>query len=248
MLRHYDAVGLLVPDTVDGCNGYRSYSPEQLHLLNRIVALKDLGFTLEQVRHLLKENLSAAELHGMLRLRRAQLEDEARIVDTRLTALEARLRMIQKENTMSADYVVKTVPATELIARTATLQPEVLAEHIGPMFDAVATALRHAPGALDAPIATYNETESGMEVAVGYANPGPAPDGTEAISLPEVTAVCGVHLGPMTGIRASWQDLHRWVLHNGYTFAGPCREWYVRAEDDDQADWVTELQQPVTKA
>jgi len=248
MLRHYDAVGLLVPDTVDNCNGYRSYSPEQLHLLNRIVALKDLGFTLEQVRHLLEEDLSAAELHGMLRLRRAQLEDEARIVDARLTAVEIRLQMIQKENTMSADYVVKTVPATELVARTATLQPQVLAEHIGPMSDAVATALRHAPGALDVPIATYAETESGMEVAVGYANPGPAPGGTEVITLPEVTAVCGVHLGPMAGIRASWQDLHRWVLDNGYTFAGPCRELYVRAEADDQADWVTELQQPVTTA
>lgn len=248
MLRHYDAVGLLVPDTVDGYNGYRSYSPEQLHLLNRIVALKDLGFTLEQVRHLLEEDLSAAELRGMLRLRRAQLEDEARIVGTRLTAVETRLQMIQKENTMSADYVVKTVPATQLVARTATLQPDGLAERIGPMFDAVATALRHAPGALDTPIATYAETESGMEVAVGYANPGPPPAGTDVITLPEVTAVCGVHLGPMAGIRASWQDLHRWVLDNGYTFAGPCRELYVRADADDQANWVTELQQPVTTA
>lgn len=47
MLRHYDAVGLLAPETVDSCTGYRPHSPKQLHLLNRIVALKDLGFTLE---------------------------------------------------------------------------------------------------------------------------------------------------------------------------------------------------------
>lgn len=52
MLRHYDAIGLLEPDRVDPSSGYRSYSPEQLHDLNRIVALKDLGFTLEQVRAL----------------------------------------------------------------------------------------------------------------------------------------------------------------------------------------------------
>lgn len=149
---------------------------------------------------------------------------------------------------MSVDYVVKTVPATDIVARTATLEPEVLGEHIGPMFDAVARALGHAPDALDAPIATYTETESGMAVAVGYANPGPAPEGTEGISLPAVTAVCGVHLGPIDGIRSSWRDLHRWVLDNRYTFAGPCREWYVRAEADNQADTVTELQQPVTRA
>jgi len=33
MLRHYDALGLLVPDHVEPASGYRSYSPEQLHLL-----------------------------------------------------------------------------------------------------------------------------------------------------------------------------------------------------------------------
>ncbi|QNK83900.1 GyrI-like domain-containing protein [Nakamurella sp. PAMC28650] len=248
MLRHYDLIGLLVPDRVHAGSGYRSYAPDQLHLLNRIVALKDLGFTLERVRRLLDDDLDPAELRGMLRLRRAQLEDEARTVDTRLNAVETRLQMIEKENTMTADYVVKTIPAVRLVASRATLEPDRLGEHIGPMFDEVATALRHARGALDTPIATYAETETGMDVVVGYENPGPPPDGTEMLDLPEVRAVCGVHLGAMTGIHPSWQDLHRWFIENGYTFSGPRRELYVRAESDDQTDWVTELQQPVTKA
>src|SRR6478609_1222531 len=110
MLRHYGALGLLVPDHVEPASGYRSYSPEQLHLLNRLVALKDLGFTLDQVRSLLADPVGADELRGMLRLRRAELEEEARAVGTRLAAVESRLRMIQKENTMSPDYVVKTPP------------------------------------------------------------------------------------------------------------------------------------------
>lgn len=246
MLRHYDAVGLLIPDQVDSLTGYRSYAPQQLHVLNRIVALKDLGFGLDQVKCLLVDDLDPAEIRGMLRLRRAQLEDEARAIDTRLIAVETRLHMIEKENTMPTDYVVKTIPATRLVAVIATLAPDRLAEHIGPMFDRVAAALQHGRGALETPIATYAESEAGMDVVVGYGNPGPAPEGTTLVELPEITAVCGVHLGPMTGIHASWQDLHRWVIDNGYTFAGPCRELYVRAETDDQSDWVTELQQPVT--
>lgn len=248
MLRHYDAMGLLVPDRVDPSSGYRHYSPDQLRLLNRIVALKDLGFNLDQVRQLLAEDVDPAELRGMLRLRRAELEDEARTVSARLAAVETRLRMIEKESAMSADYVVKTIPAVRLVAHTATLDPDRLGEHIEPMFDAVAAALQHACGSLSTPIATYAETEAGMTVVVGYANPGPAPGGTELVDLPEATAVCGVHLGPMTGIQASWQELHRWIVDNGYTFAGPCRELYVRAESEDQADWVTELQQPVANA
>ena len=115
------------------------------------------------------------------------------------------------------------------------------------MFDEVSAALRHVDGALDTPVATYAEVDEGMEVRVGYAWGGPAPQGTEAVDLAEATAVCGVHLGEMARIGESWQALHRWVTDNGYRYDGPCRELYVRAESEDQADWVTELQQPVTR-
>ena len=245
MLRHYDAIGLLVPERADAASGYRTYSPDQLHVLNRIVALKDIGFTLEQVRLLLADDVKSDELRGMLRLRRAQLESESRAIDTRLSAVEARLRMIEEENIMPADYVVKTIAPTRLVAVRATLDPDRLAEYIGPMFNQVADALDHALGALEVPVATYAESDAGTDVVVGYGAPGPAPAGTEVVDLPEVTAVCGVHLGTMTGIHASWQSLHRWIVDNGYEFDGPCRELYVRAISDDQSDWVTELQQPV---
>jgi len=42
--------------------------------------------------------------------------------------------------------------------------------------------------------------------------------------------------------------MHRWVVENNYAYAGPCRELYVRAESEDQQDWVTELHQPVHQA
>jgi DNA-binding transcriptional MerR regulator len=177
MLRHYDELGLLRPDHVDPWTGYRSYSPEQLHVLNRLVALKDLGFTLDQVRRILLEQVGPEELRGMLRLRRIELEDEARAVSTRLMAVESRLRMIEMEHHMSADYVIKSLPAARLVARTATLDPERLGEHIGPMFAAVAEGLAHVPGALATPIATYSITEAGMDVAVGYGYAGDAPAG-----------------------------------------------------------------------
>jgi DNA-binding transcriptional MerR regulator len=71
MLRHYDTLGLLLPARVDPASGYRFYTAAQLARLNRIVALKDLGFTLDQVRAMLDEQVSAEQLRGMLRLRRA---------------------------------------------------------------------------------------------------------------------------------------------------------------------------------
>lgn len=76
MLRHYDAIGLLRPARVDPASGYRLYAAAQLTTLNRVIALKDLGFTLQQVGTILTEQVSAGELRGMLRLRRAELEPE----------------------------------------------------------------------------------------------------------------------------------------------------------------------------
>ena len=70
MLRHYDELGLLPPERVDPESGYRFYSVHQLGRLHRIVALRDIGFSLEQIGQMLTQDISVDELRGMLRLRR----------------------------------------------------------------------------------------------------------------------------------------------------------------------------------
>jgi DNA-binding transcriptional MerR regulator len=94
MLRHYDAIGLLRPAHVDQSSGYRFYEAAQLSRLNRIVALKGLGFTLQQVQTILDEDISTEELRGMLRLRRAELEAALAEAALGLAQVEARLRSI----------------------------------------------------------------------------------------------------------------------------------------------------------
>ncbi len=49
MLRYYDEQGLLKPASVDRFTDYRYYSADQLPRLNRILALRDLGFTTDQI-------------------------------------------------------------------------------------------------------------------------------------------------------------------------------------------------------
>jgi len=115
-LRHYDEIGLLRPARVDPETGYRSYSAGQLAQLNRIIALKDLGFSLEQANHLLC-GITVAELRGMLTLRRAQLEQELDEYTNRLLGVEARLRYIEREDAMPADDItVKKIPAMGVVS------------------------------------------------------------------------------------------------------------------------------------
>src|SRR5438477_463060 len=101
MLRHYDAIGLLIPAAVDQHSGYRFYTADQFGRLNRLIALKDLGFTLQQVQRILDDKLDVAHLHGMLRLRQAQLEEQMSADAARLAGVAARLRTIEKEGHMN---------------------------------------------------------------------------------------------------------------------------------------------------
>ena len=66
MLRHYDRLGLLRPQRVDPFSGYRSYGASQLDRANRLVALKDLGFTLEQGGRMLDDGMSSSEVAALL--------------------------------------------------------------------------------------------------------------------------------------------------------------------------------------
>ncbi len=138
MLRHYDSIGLLRPAAVDPRTGYRRYRAAQLGRLNRVIALKDLGLTLDQVRAILDDEVDAAELRGMLRLRRAQLAAQVAADTARLARIEARLRMIETEGRMTIeDVVLKEIPAVriaELTALAAGYQPPDISPVIQPLY------------------------------------------------------------------------------------------------------------------
>ena len=247
-LRHWDAAGLLVPAHVDEFTGYRSYDPSQLRRLHRIVALRRLDFSIDDIAAMLTEGVSTAFLVEQLRSRQAEVEREHRIAEARLVDVERRLRLIETENTMSSiEYVEKPLPALRLAARTGVVpeQPDI-AGFVGPAFDAIAEVIGDVPGALDTPVAIYEPTEDGMRVTAGYTYTGAAQDGFEIVEVPAAgTALCGVHLGSMERIGDSWQALHTAIVERGFEPSAACRELYIRAYPEDQTDWVTELQQPI---
>ncbi|HMR48392.1 MAG TPA: MerR family transcriptional regulator [Arachnia sp.] len=247
-LRHWDSVGLLVPAHVDEFNGYRSYDPSQLQRVHRIVALRRLGFGIEDIAAVLAQGVDTGFLAELLRVRRSEVEREYRIAAATLVDVERRLHLIETENQMSTiEFVEKPLPALRLAARTAVVadQPEIESALV-PMFDDIAEVIGDVPGALDTPVALYEPVEEGMQVTAGYVYNGEPLAGFEIIEVPAVgVAVCGVHLGSMERVANSWQALHADLLARGYVPSAACRELYVRAYPEDQTDWVTELQQPV---
>lgn len=254
MLRHYDAIGLLRPAQVDPVTGYRMYRAGQLSRLNRIVALKDLGFTLAQVRSVLDEDVSAEQLRGMLRLRRAELHAQIAGDSARLAQVEARLHMIETEGAMPADdIVVKSIPAVrvaELTASAPDFTPEAIGPVIEPLYDDLRGRLERAGVVpVGMPIAYYEDASDGG-VTVHAAMPvNLSPGGHEfaVVDLPAVAqAATIVHRGSMATVLSSVQKLARWIEANGYQSTGYNREHYLETGADPQR-WVTELQEPVRR-
>ena len=122
-LHHYDDIGLLPPAQVDPQTGYRWYRADQLQRLNRILALRDLGLPLTEVRKVVDDEVSVDELRGMLRLRQAEARDRMAEQAERLSRVEARLRQMETEGDVGEyDVVVKPVEAQHvaLVDTTAT--------------------------------------------------------------------------------------------------------------------------------
>ncbi len=113
MLRHYEKLGLLEPTRTDAWTGYRSYTLEQLPRLNRIIALKELGFSLQEVGAILAEAPSAGDMRALLTERRAQLAAELELSSRRLEQVDVRLARIEREGVPpgEADVVEKPLPA-----------------------------------------------------------------------------------------------------------------------------------------
>jgi DNA-binding transcriptional MerR regulator len=257
MLRHYDAIGLLTPAAVDPASGYRFYHAGQLRRLNRVIALKDLGLTLEQVRAILDDRVDVGELRGMLRLRRAQLEARLTADAARLAGVATRLTMIEKEGHMDTDEVVlKPVDAlrvAELTATAAGYAPEEIGPVITPLYAELFRRL-DAVGVtpIGPPIGYYEAHPDGDRITVHAGAPvrtGPDPrhDFT-VLELPPVPlAATVVHHGPMSDVMRSEQLLARWIEDNGYRPVGYHREVYLDYHPERADEGVTELQIAVVR-
>jgi DNA-binding transcriptional MerR regulator len=257
MLRHYDEIGLLEPEAVDPASGYRLYSVHQLGVLHRIVALRDIGFSLEQIGKILAQEISPEELRGMLRLRQAQIEQNLDEEHERLRRVEAHLRALEWSGLVELqDIVIKqTQPIRVALASAGGLTHADIGAAFGRLLPRVIARLE-ASGA-----------KPGISVGIYEDDGGTAPEGeivlhagfevgeqdlgddgeVRVVELPVIEVAAAVYRGGDDGIMAAWEALVRWIDDSGYRLVGDCRELYHEWDDEDPSRNVMELQQPIAR-
>jgi DNA-binding transcriptional MerR regulator len=259
-LHHYDEIGLFKPAQVDRFTGYRYYTFDQLPRLNRILVLKGLGFSLDEIRQMVDDDLPADELRGMLRLRRAQLQRQADEALERLKQVEIRLRQIEQEGNMpQIDVLLKQVEpltiagAREVVPSPAQMRDRCIAldkqvcqliESAGLKTDGVSFALYYSGG------------NAGIDVEMAYAveppKSAPAASGKASVhTLPAVTVAYAVYNGSYDDFGAVGQVhrmLNQWAGENGYRVTDATREFYLRPPTGPgNPQGVMEIQYPVER-
>jgi DNA-binding transcriptional MerR regulator len=256
MLRHYDEIGLLRPERVDTASGYRYYSARQLARLHRLLALRDLGFNLDQIGPVLDEELAVDELRGMLRMRRAQIEASLEEEQARLRRVEAHLRALEGSDLVDVqDIVVKHTQPIRIAEAVGTahgfghenlspvfaqLLPEVLGELGRSGVRPGISVANYEEYAEDGSVVLHAGFEIGDQDFAGS-------DTVKVVELPVVRVASVVHHGSMENIVPAYEALVRWIEDSGYRMTGRSRELYHEWHDDDVTRNVTELQMPIAE-
>jgi DNA-binding transcriptional MerR regulator len=250
-LRHYDEVGLLRPAHVDPSNGYRFYNAPQVGELNRILVLKELGFTLAEITPMIETGVSSEQLVAMLRVRQSDAQRAHDVEQRRLYQVAARIKLIEGDIPMSAatSIVVKALPAVRLA--TISESASGFDADFGPIFGRLYPALYGELGRLGvAPVgpqmALYRERPDGQIDVVACAPIAPDVE----IDSPTIRAetleaapraATLIHRGAMSEISQSYAALMTWMTDAGETPVGYSREVYLDCAGD-QDSWTTDLQ------
>ena len=257
-LRYYDDIDLFKPAQYDADTGYRYYSVEQLPRLHRIVALKGLGMSLDQIKTLLVDDLSVEEIRGMLKMKRAELMDRLEEEMMRLMFLEAYLRQLENEDGLATyDVILKPVEPVK-VASVRGIMPRL--EQIGEVVGDYLTALHehldaHQVRPAGAHFHIYHDEElmeANIDIEIAYPIESDVPNGDRVCVRtvePVAQMACAVHHGPFVNMLRANIAIMRWIVANGYHVAGPYREVFLQYQPaGDQQNCVTEVQFPVARS
>jgi len=247
-LRFYDEMGLLKPTYVDRDTGYRYYSATLLPRLNRILAFKELGFSLGEIIHLLEGDLPVDRVRESLQNRRAELARRIERERSQLIEVEAWLSQIEQAGRVP-DYeiTIKQVSPRLVASLRDSLSSYADADDL---FDELHSHLKHrgAPlerGAIWHTCAGQRQSID-CEAIVFLREPARSNGRAQVYELPGATVACIIHQGSDETCERAYLAARSWIKSHGYAIAGPNRELYWQggvAQDDGSG--VTEIQYPI---
>lgn len=263
-LYHYEKLNILVPVTVDKFTGYRFYDASQLVSVNKVLALKDAGFSLEEISNILSGNYPISALIDLLEGQAEKLETALTNEISRLERLHTNIFLIKNGGIGQMNEItIKSIEPISIASTRSTFDKKDFDENLDRMWSTVNRLIdeknvkRTIPCLMLYHSGWWDQASLSMKhdahtLDVEVAEPVTKNfDGSPAVQVYELPAVanmaCIVHNGPFTTIGKAFDLLFQWIRENNYQAMGPLREIYHKGEwaTSNPDEYVTELQVPI---
>lgn len=248
-LHHYDEKGLLKPAYVDETNGYRYYTSAQLPILQRILALRNIGFSLEEIKQVLEGNKEAS----LLIKKKADLHNQIGDLMKQIACIESYLAH-QREGS-DVHVMIKSLPEVQIVSMQVHLQgyAELFTKmpQMGMEMERSGCECAQPDYCFTLYDARcYQDTEIDARICQAITKIDQQSDQLTVETLPAVAeAACIYHKGAYETFPQSYQALISFIEENGYEIIDTPRECYIDGiwNQEDVADWLSEIQVPIRK-
>ncbi|ASA20851.1 MerR family transcriptional regulator [Paenibacillus donghaensis] len=254
MLRHYDKLGVLIPEKTDQDTGFRYYSAAQLRTVNKIQMLKEMGFSLAIIKEMLSSDGDLAKIRAYFAVREAELQEELWLLNTQNQLLASSLELLRRDVLpMEYHVLVKSIPERAVISARRII-PTYADEHLlwGQLYSELAG--QNLP--IAAPpygLAIFHDQEhkdSDVDVEVQLAVGGSGDQLSPGVvykMAPETRVASITMNGEYDQMGSVFETAAQWMEDNGYRLAGSMFNIYhvSPAQDPDPENWVTEACFPV---
>lgn len=252
-LRYYDEVNLLKPVKIDSENNYRYYSASQIPKLNRIITLKNFGFSLAEIKEMLDEKTSENDFINILKQKTLQIKEEINHQENKLNQLFLFINNFKKEKNMSTlnyNVMLKEVDALKVVY----LKKEVSDfSKQSELWEKLISYLNSQKIKIEPPlIAIYhsdNEENLEMEVAAYIKSDITETKDIKVKILDNVkTMACITFKGGNDKLAEAYNYIQNWIEKNDCKIGGLIREvhWEGYWSTLDTSQHITEIQIPVT--
>lgn len=255
MLRHYNDIGLLIPESIDAFTGYRFYNEAQLMEANRITALKEMGFSLSAIREILKNYAEPQLLKKYLELKMYEVQEQADKTTRQLRLIETTIKRLgEDEQIMKYNVTLKELPQ-RTVASVKKVLPGYDQEGVlwGIMMREIEPLNVKAADPCYA-LAIFHDgeyKEHDVEVEVQRSVEGNYPDTENVVfkTVPPILMASATCKGSYEQMNAVNESVATWVRDNGYEFDGLsfCIYHVSPYETQNPDEYVTEVCYPVKK-
>jgi len=233
-LRLYHEKGILVPDTVDASSGYRYYGSQSVARAATVKRLKDMGFSLDEIRVILEECREDGEIVARVERKLAEIEKSLHQYNEMKKTLAMFLHGAEAQRMKVAPgVVIEDLPDQLICGLRFRGKYQDVGSKIGVVYRSCARVAAGRPFSLYYD-GEFKENGADIEICVPIKKKVAAA-GIDCRMLPGGRAATIVHRGPYATLGRSYQKLFEHCSDEGLRTVLPIREEYIKAPDSSSA-------------